>query len=162
MEKNRYIEAVETYGNTVFRVAYQYCGNKSDAEDVTQNTFMKLYQSMKSIEDEEYLKRWLIRVVINEAKNLRMSFWKKNVFSLQESDDSETFEFYKEEHTQLHDAVLNLPPKYRIVVHLYYFEGYSVKEISEILKIKENTIQIQLMRARAKLKEQLKEGWKNE
>ena len=162
MEKNRYIEAVETYGNTVFRVAYQYCGNKSDAEDVTQNTFMKLYQSMKSFEDEECLKRWLIRVVINEAKNLRMSFWKKNVFSLQESDDSETFEFYKEEHTQLHDAVLNLPPKYRIVVHLYYFEGYSVKEISEILKIKENTIQIQLMRARAKLKEQLKEGWKNE
>ena len=162
MEKERYVEAVQSYGNMVFRVAYQYCGNKSDAEDVVQNTFIKLYQSPKKFEDEEYIKRWLIRVAINEAKNLSMSFWKKNMFSLEESDKGESVEFCKEEHTQLHDAIIKLPSKYRIAVHLYYFEEYSVKEIAEILKIKESTVQTQLMRARAKLKEQLKEAWEDE
>ena len=162
MEKQRYIEVVQMYGNTVFRVAYQYCGNKSDAEDVTQNTFLKLYQSTKVFEDEEYLKRWLIRVSINEAKNLCMSFWRKNVFSLEENDDSKTYDFDKEEYTKLHDAIMKLSSRYRIVVHLYYFEDYSVKEISEILKMKETTIQTQLMRAREKLKEQLKEVWEDE
>lgn len=162
MDKNHYVEVVEIYGNTVFRVAYQYCGNKSDAEDITQNVFIKLYQSKKCFEDEEYLKRWLIRVAINEAKNLCMSFWKKNMFSLEDTDKSETYEFSKEEYTKLHDAIQNLLPKYRVVVHLYYFENYSVREISKILKIKETTVQTQLMRARTKLKEQLKEEWEDE
>lgn len=162
MEKNRYVKVVQKYSNTVFRAAYQYCGNKSDAEDVVQNTFIKLYQSSKQFEDEEYLKRWLIRVAINEAKNISMSFWKRNMFSLEESDGNTSYAFSKEEHTQLYDAVMHLPAKYRIVVHLYYFEDYSVKEISEIIKVKETTVQTQLMRARAKLKEALKEAWENE
>ena len=84
------------------------------------------------------------------------------MFSLEESDKGESVEFCKEEHTQLHDAIIKLPSKYRIAVHLYYFEEYSVKEIAEILKIKESTVQTQLMRARAKLKEQLKEAWEDE
>lgn len=162
MERNRYVKIVQKYSDTVFRAAYQYCGNKSDAEDVVQNAFIKLYQSSKQFEDEEYLKRWLIRVAINEAKNISMSFWKRNMFSLEESDGNTSYEFSKEEHTQLYDAVMQLPAKYRIVVHLYYFEDYSVKEISEIIKVKETTVQTQLMRARAKLKEALKEAWENE
>lgn len=72
MERSKYIEAVEMYGNTVYRAAYQYCGNISDAEDVVQDTFVKLFQSHKNFDDAEYLKRWLIRVAINEAKNLSM------------------------------------------------------------------------------------------
>ena len=162
MEKNRYVKVVQKYSNTVFRAAFQYCGNKSDAEDVVQNTFIKLYQSPKNFQDEEYLKRWLIRVAINEAKNISMSFWKRNIFSLEESDGNTSYEFSKEEHTQLYDAVMSLSAKYRIVVYLYYFEDYSVKEISEIIKLKETTVQTQLMRARTKLKEELKEAWENE
>lgn len=162
MERTRYIEAVKTYANMVYRTAYQYCGNKSDAEDVAQNTFIKLLESQKSFEDEEYLKRWLIRVAVNEAKNISMSVWKRRMFSLEEADGNQTYEFESTEDSTLYEAVMQLPAKYRIVVHLYYFEDYSVREIAEILKIKETTVQTQLMRARAKLKEQLKEAWEDE
>jgi len=162
MEKNRYILAVETYGNTVYRAAYQYCGNKSDAEDVVQNTFIKLLQSKKEFESEEYLKRWLIRVAINEAKNISMSFWKKRISSLEEVCIEKSYEFHTDAQSDLYVTVMQLPAKYRIVVHLYYFEDYSTKEISEILKLKETTVQTQLMRARGKLKEMLKEAWKDE
>ena len=162
MDAFKFNAITEQYIDVVYRVTLSYCKNKSDAEDVVQNTFIKLYQSSIGFEEEEYLKRWLIRVAINEAKNLRMSFWKRNMFSLEETDGNETYEFCKEEHTQLHDAVMKLPSKYRIVVHLYYFEDYSVKEIAEIIKVKETTVQTQLMRARTKLKEQLKEAWEDE
>lgn len=167
MERNRYIEAVRAYGNTIFRVAYQYCGNKADAEDIVQNTFLKLLQSEKVFADEEYLKRWLIRVAINDAKNVSISFWKRKVLSIKDMlaeqvDETAVCMFNTEEHQALHEAVMYLPAKYRIVVHLYYFEDYSVKEIAEIINIKETTVQTQLMRARAKLKEQLKEAWKDE
>ncbi|MBQ8519359.1 MAG: sigma-70 family RNA polymerase sigma factor [Agathobacter sp.] len=162
MEKNRYILAVENYSNTVYRAAYQYCGNKSDAEDVVQNTFIKLLQEKKDFESEEYLKRWLIRVAVNEAKNISMSFWKKRISSLEDNQVEKTYEFHSNEQSDLYEAVMHLPAKYRIVVHLYYFEDYSTKEIAEILKIKETTVQTQLMRARGKLKEMLKEAWKDE
>lgn len=162
MERRKYVEAVEGYGNIVYRAAYQYCGNKSDAEDVVQNTFIKLLETKKTFEDEEYLKRWLIRVAVNEAKNLSMSFWKHHTNSLEDFEENATYEFQTNEHSELYKAVMSLPAKYRIVVHLYYFEDYSVKEISDILKIKETTVQTQLMRARMKLKEELKEAWEDE
>lgn len=162
MERNKYIKTVRTYGNTIFRIAYQYCGNKSDAEDIMQNTFLKLLKSEKTFEDEEYLKRWLIRVTINDAKNLRLSFWKRKVSFTEEAGEMEGYSFDVTENKAIHDAVMNLPAKYRVVVHLYYFEEYSIKEISEIINAKETTIQTQLMRARAKLKEQLKEVWEDE
>lgn len=162
MERNKYIEAVRTHGNTIFRIAYQYCGNKSDAEDIMQNTFIKLLQSEKEFEDEAYLKRWLIRVAINDAKNLNLSFWKKRVFSMAEAGEREGYTFDTSEHTAIYDAVMKLPAKYRVVVDLYYFEDYSIKEIADILHVKETTVQTQLMRARKKLKGQLKEVWEDE
>lgn len=152
MERQQYIDVVEKYGNTVYRVAYQYCGNQSDAEDIVQNVFLKLLQLKKSFEDEEYLRRWLIRVAVNEAKNLSMSFWRRRILLLEEQG---SYEMPTDEHSALYEAVMQLPPKYRVVVHLYYFEDYSVREIAGILGIRETTIQTRLMRARAKLKEVL-------
>ncbi|MBR4026217.1 MAG: sigma-70 family RNA polymerase sigma factor [Lachnospiraceae bacterium] len=162
MEQTEYIEAVELYGNTIYRIAYQYCKNKNDAEDIVQNTFIKLFQTTKGFEDKEYLRRWLIRVAINEAKNLRVSFWKKRIFPMQEVKETEVYTFSNEESLTLYDTVMQLPKKYRIVVHLYYYEEYSIKEIADILQMKETTIQTQLMRARKKLKEMLKEAWEDE
>lgn len=162
MERNKYIKTVRTYGNTIFRIAYQYCGNKSDAEDIMQNTFLKLLRSEKTFEDEEYLKRWLIRVTINDAKNLKLSFWKRKVSFTEEAGETKGYSFDVAENKAIYDAVMKLPAKYRVVVHLYYFEEYSIKEISEIINAKETTVQTQLMRARAKLKEQLKEVWEDE
>lgn len=172
MERQQYIGAVEKYGNTVYRVAYQYCGNQSDAEDIVQNVFLKLLQMKKSFADEEYLRRWLIRVAVNEAKNLNMSFWKRQMLPLEWTGNVEfvgqpedamaeaygaegAYELPGREHSELYEAVMALAPKYRIVVHLYYYEDYSVKEIAKLLGIRETTIQTRLMRARAKLKEVL-------
>lgn len=162
VEREKYIEVVERYGNAVYRVAHQYCGNRSDAEDVTQNTFIKLLQLNKKFDTEEYLRRWLFRVAINEAKNLKMSFWKKHMVPLEENEVERPYEFFSGEQSALYEAVMQLPPKYRVVVHLYYFEEYSIKEISEILCIKETTVQTQLMRARGKIKEILQEVWLDE
>lgn len=98
----------------------------------------------------------------NEAKNLCRSFWKKHMVPLETSEAIPFYDFPRQECSDLFDAVTALPYKYRIVVHLYYYEEYSVKEIAEILHIKKTTVQTQLMRARKRLKEKLKEDWQDE
>ena len=161
VEQETYRKIVEKYANIVFRTAYSYCKNRSDAEDIVQNTFLKLLTGTYEFRDEEHLRKWLIRVTVNQAKNLHLSFWKQKVLPLECSEAEPNPQFETEEQSRLFDAVRELPPKYRIVVHLYYYEEYSVKEIAQILKIRETTVQTQLMRARNKLKSRLEE-WQNE
>lgn len=162
MDRLEYIRVVDAYANTVYRIAYSYCKNKSDAEDIVQNVFLKLLQSDVKFQDEEHIRKWLIRVAANETKNLCKSFWKKRMVPLENSNVTPQYQFNSKENSDLYDTVMELPYKYRIVVHLYYYEDYSVKEIAEILNIKETTVQTQLMRARKKLKVKLKEVWQNE
>ena len=162
MKRSVYIKAVDTYAGTLYRIACTYCRQHADAEDIVQTAFMKLYQTETEFQDEEHIKRWLIRVTVNEARNLCKSFWKKNVTSLESSGMIQPYDFPRPEYSDLYDAVLSLPGKYKIVVHLYYYEDYSVKEIAEILSLKETTVQTQLMRARKQLKIKLKEVWQDE
>ena len=162
MKRSVYIKAVDTYAGTLYRIACTYCRQHADAEDIVQTAFMKLYQTETEFQDEEHIKRWLIRVTVNEARNLCSSFWKKNVTSLESSGMIQPYDFPRPEYSDLYDAVLSLPGKYKIVVHLYYYEDYSVKEIAEILPLKETTVQTQLMRARKQLKIKLKEVWQDE
>lgn len=161
MDRVTYKKVVEGYANAVFRVAYSYCKNQSDAEDVMQNTFLKLLQGNYEFCDEEHLRRWLIRVAINEAKNVRVSFWKRKVVPIS-SCEEKVVSFDTLEQSMLFEAVRELTEKYRVVIHLYYYEGYAIKEIADILGIKETTVQTQLMRAREKLKARLGEAWKDE
>ena len=161
MDRVTYKKAVEGYANVVFRVAYSYCKNQSDAEDIMQNTFLKLLQGNYEFCDEDHLKKWLIRVAINEAKNVRASFWKRKVVPIS-SCEEKGVSFDTLEQSMLFEAVRELTEKYRVVIHLYYNEGYAIKEIADILGIKETTVQTQLMRAREKLKERLGEAWKDE
>ena len=126
------------------------------------NMILKLLQYKGEFADGEHAKRWLIRVTVNESKNMCTSFWHKRIVSLEESKSDAEFSFEDEKTSTLYDAVMNLNSKYRIVVHLYYYEGYSIKEISQILHIKETTIQTRLMRARAQLKNKLKGDWLDE
>ena len=162
MEQSQYIKLVSDYGNTIFRVAFSYCKHKGDAEDIVQNVFLKLLQSKQEFQDETHIKKWLIRVAVNEAKNLCTCFWKKRMIPLEDFHLDQSYQFPSQECSDLYAAVMKLPEKYRIVIHLYYYEDYSVREISEILQRKESTIQTQLMRARAKLKTFLKEDWNHE
>lgn len=159
METEIYLALVDDFSGHVYKAALSYCGNQSDAEDVVQNTFLKLLQRKEPFADEEHVKKWLIRVAINESKNMCTSFWRKRIVPLEESESISDTGFATEEQSGLYDAVMQLKEKYRVVIHLYYYEEYSIKEIAQILHIKETTVSTRLMRARAKLKEVLKEDW---
>lgn len=145
---------MERFSTDVFRMAYARTNNKTDAEDITQETFIKYMKEKKPFEDENHVKAWLLRVTINQSINLVTSAWYRKSTAMEEAD---AIAKELEEKSDVYDAVMKLPEKYRVVVHLYYYEGYSVQEISSILKIKETTIKSQLKRARTKLKEMLKE-----
>jgi RNA polymerase sigma-70 factor (ECF subfamily) len=148
------------YIDTVYRVAFNYLKSRADADDVTQNTMLKLYMSDKEFENRSHVKNWLIRVAINECKKMLMSPWRLKTEHLDEY--AETLGFQSSEESDLFHAVMQLPKKYRIVVYLYYYEDYSVKEIASVVGRKASTLQTQLMRARAILKANLQEGWSNE
>ncbi len=158
MDTLHYNEAVNDYINTVYKIAFNYCKNVQDAEDVVQNTYLKLLQYKGDFTDDNHLKRWLIRVAINESKNMCTSFWKKRIVPIDEFYEKQEIVFENKEQSELFEAIMNLSEKNRIVVHLYYYEGYSVKEIAGILKIKETAVQNRLMRARESLKHIIKRG----
>jgi RNA polymerase sigma-70 factor (ECF subfamily) len=108
-------------------------------------------------ENEEHLKAWLLRVAINQAKNVNRSFFRHRIVPLE--DYMETLTFDSGDSENLFLEVMRLPEKYRIVIHLYYYEEYSVRQISQILGISDSNTKIRLARGRAKLKEKLQEEW---
>ena len=150
-------ELVERYQNSLYAVAFNVCKNQQDAEDAVQDTFLQYYNSKKEFESEQHIRAWLIRVAINKAKNMNLSFWRKNKTSLEDYMETLVFETPESEH--LFETVMGLPEKYRIVIHLFYYEDYSVREIGEILKISESNVKVRLSRGRMLLRETLKEEW---
>lgn len=156
--ENRFVmsveEALDYFSTDVFRMAYARTGNKSDAEDITQDTFIKYMKETKPFVDENHVKAWLLRVAINSSKNLVNSAWHRKSTSMEAVD---LMSVEMEEQSDVYHAVLKLPEKYRIVVHLYYYEGYSVEEIAAMLSAKESTVKSWMRRARMKLKDLLKE-----
>lgn len=161
MNLQDYAKAVDTYADSVYRLAYSYTYAKADAEDILQNVFLKLFQSRQSFNSDEHLKQWLIRVAVNECHNLHRSFWKRNIIQMEEIEKSAQ-DFLKDNEIDLHNALLQLPSEYRVIIHMHYYEGYKTKEISKILKVKEATVRTRLARGREKLKELLKEEWEYE
>jgi len=143
-------ESIIKYRPTVFSVAIGYVKSSHDADDIAQNVFLKLYLCKKSFASEEARKAWLIRVTINESKDLLRSAWRKNTCEIDESiiaKENDSFGLY--------EYLKNLKPKYRTVIYLYYYEGYSAKEIAAILKTPQATVLTQLKRARELLKEDI-------
>lgn len=157
MDTQEYERITTKYLDCIYRVAVNGCKNCADAEDVVQNTFIKLWEQERMFQDEEHIKKWLIRVAVNECNSLWRSAWKKRTAYLEEMTQEPVFS--TPERSNLYFAVRDLPQKYRQIVHLYYFEEYSVKEIAGIMKLSETAVQTRLQRARQKLKEILKEAW---
>ncbi len=153
-------DLMNMYKNNVYAAAFNICGNASDAEDVVQDTFLQYYMTHKSFDNEQHIRAWLLRVAINKAKNIQLTFWHRNKMSL--DDYIETLSFETPENKELFEEVMKLPEKYRVVIHLFYYEDYSVKEIAKILRTTESNIKVRLSRGRAKLKDALKEGWEDE
>lgn len=151
---------MEAYKNHLYAVAFNVCKNAEDAEDVIQDTFVQYYTSKKEFENEQHLRAWLLRVAINKAKNVTHTFWRKNKVSLE--DYMEILSFETQESRNLFETVMGLPEKYRITIHLFYYEDYAVNEIAEILNISVSNVKVRLSRGRAMLKEALKEEWDDE
>lgn len=152
-EANR---AIERYADTVRRICMVHLKNYADTEDIFQTVFLKYVLYSEPFENEEHEKAWIIRVTINACKDLLKSFFRSRTTSL--GTLKEAAQVPDTEHSELLDAVLSLPEKYKNVVYLYYYEEYSATEISRILKKNVNTVYTLLTRARHLLKQEL-EGW---
>ena len=154
MTKRAWEEALEHYGDHVYRLALTRTGHVQDAEDVTQNVFLQyanVLEKGQRFESEAHRKAWLLRVTINQSKNLFASAWFRHRAPL-----TEEISFTQEAYSEIYFAVQSLPEKYRTVIHLYYYEGYSVREISELLKKKENTVKSLLKRGREQLRKEIR------
>jgi len=152
-EHQRFAKNIVGYADMVLRIAYQNLKNKTDAEDITQEVFIRLVQT-NAFENEEHIKAWLIRVTINLCKDFRKTAWFRKRTSLTTTD----WLPFSEEQQGLLEELWQLPSKDRNIIYLYYYEGYSVPEIARILHKNENTLSSQLSRAKKKLKCLLVEG----
>ena len=158
LNKNKFLEeTIEKYSNMVYRLAMARTRSVETSEDIYQEVFLRLARKMPEFESEEHKKAWLIKVTINCTKNELNSKFKKYRAELDEKLSFETPERH-----DIYYAVLNLPIKYRTIIHLYYYENYSIKEISKILKVNENTIKSRLSRARGELEKVVRGGMENE
>ena len=153
-------EAFHLFGDRVFSAAYSVCRNRADADDVVQDTFIKYLSMRLDYESAEHIRAWLVRIAINRAKDIAGSFWRRNRVDWEEYMDELPFE--SEENRGLFEAVMRLPDKYRIAIHLFYYEEYSVGEIAKILRLREGTVKSQLSRGRKLLKGMLEEEWSND
>ncbi|MDO4269851.1 MAG: sigma-70 family RNA polymerase sigma factor [Eubacteriales bacterium] len=159
MDEAQFDEIVRRYRDNLFAIAFQYTKNAADADDMTQIALLKCYKAEKPFESEQHIKNWLIRVTINECKRYLVSPWRRYTAPIE--DYAETLGFETPEQSELFAAVMALPQKYRVPVHLYYYEGYSVRETAEALGLRESAVQTRLLRARRKLKEKL-EDWNDD
>ena len=154
LTNERFTCLAQRYIDTVYRVALNYLKSPSDADDITQNVFLKLLQEKKPFDSDEHVKHWLIRVTVNECKNLVSSRWWR-AESIEEYAGQLAFD--NQTQSDLFYMVMALPRKYRLPIYLHYYEGYSTQEIGQMLKLPKNTVCTQLKRGRELLKESLQE-----
>lgn len=149
-EANR---AIDRYADLVRRVCMIHLKNHADTEDIFQTVFLKYVTGTTEFESEEHEKAWFIRVTINACKDLLRSFFRSRTVSL--DDLLEQPDQVPENHREVLEAVLALPDKYRDVVYLHYYEGYTAPEIGTILHKNPNTVYTLLTRARDELRKML-------
>ena len=145
--------AIDRYADTVRRLCMIHLKNYADTEDIFQTVFLKYALSSVAFENEEHERAWIIRVTINACKDLLKSFFRSRTTSLDTLIDQAAPA--APEHREVLEAVLSLPQKYRDVIYLHYYEGYSAPQISKILGKNVNTIYTLLARSRQMLRERL-------
>ena len=154
MTKN-YEDYITKYSATVFRCAYSYVNNRADAEDIMQEVFLKYLVKKPVFNDETHEKAWFLRVTINMCKSYLRSSWLKK---RKEIDDDMRGRAYSENDPELWELVKQLPEKYRVVVELHFVEGYTIKEISAILKKNQSTVGTWLERGKKQLRKAMEDG----
>ncbi|MBR1529617.1 MAG: RNA polymerase sigma factor [Oscillospiraceae bacterium] len=148
---------VEQYKDMLYRTALTMTRSHADAEDIMQEVFLKYFRYAPEFASEEHRKAWLLRVTINESRNLLKSFWKSRRTDLDPADFPQK-QAGSQKNSGVLQAVLQLPEKYRIAVYLYYYEEYSIKEIAGITGRSEAAVAQHLVRGRNKLRKILEKG----
>lgn len=154
--KENAIHAMKAYGDAILRMSYSYLHNLADAEDILQDTLLSLMKANPVFSDADHEKAWLLRVAINLCKNRLKSSWFKRTEILEDYPDEKMSESMSASESIVFDIVNRLAVKYREVIHLFYYEGFSTSEIAGLLRKNESTVRSLLHRAREKLKEDLK------
>lgn len=155
MTEQQFTDAVERYLDMVYRIALNWFRNPADAEDAAQNAMLRLWRTDTEFQGEDHLRHWLVRVTLNECKRMSAHPWRRRTVPLDQCPEPV---FSDPAQQTLYQEVMELPVKYRVPLYLYYYEGYKVDEVGELLGLNASTVQTRLARARAKLKTQLKEG----
>lgn len=144
-------EAYDAYGTAVYRLAMAYLGRHADAEDVTQEVFLKLFSKAPAFRDGEHEKRWLLRVTANLCRD-QLRSPRYNTLALEDDYPMREPELFG-----VADAIVRLPETYKAVIHLHYYEGYSVAEVAMILHLSTSAVKMRLKRGRELLKFELEE-----
>ena len=161
MTENDFIYAVKRNSQRLYLIALSFTKSTNDAEDIIQNVFLKLWKYTEDFANEEHRDKWLTAVCVNESKNYIKSFF-RNHLNIDDTEIVSPESFDTSRQRDLFNAVMELPKKERTVVHLFYYEDLPVKDIAQVLKIKESAVKTRLSRARNKLKERLGDDWINE
>lgn len=151
-------QVINTYSDMIYRLAHANMKSSSNADDIYQEVFLRYIKSLKkglTFESEEHRKAWFIKVTINCCKSMKTSAWFRRTVPLEENL-SESYDREIDEKIDFHEALMQIPQKYRSVIHLFYYEQLSIEQISTILDVKPSTVRTQLVRARALLKDILK------
>lgn len=151
-KEHDFAKVYETYVNDIYRLCFSFMKNHMDAEDAVQETFLKYYHMEGTFADETHKKAWLIVTASNYCKDMLKHWWnrRKNLDEYRETAGEEGSEA-----DEMMSLILQLPYKYKMVIYLYYYEGYNSREIAKLLKKPESTIRTYLQKAKKRLKNEL-------
>lgn len=156
-ERQHFCELYETHYEMVYRVCFSFMKNVADTEDAVAETFLKLMSHMSDMKNERHLKGWLVVTASNFCKNQLKHWWRKNKTTMDEAHPKGVAEpVYVPNETM--EAIMNLPPRYKSEIYLYYYEGYNSGEIGEMLGRSASGVRNDLQKARKLLKEELQNG----
>lgn len=147
LTEEQFIEAYSRQVSTVYRVCYSFMKTRSDAEDMVQETFLRLLSARPRFENERHEKAWLVVTASNLCKDSLKKWWRKN----ENIDDFGEIPAEEPEEDSILECILRLPADYKDAVYLYYYEGYTTVEIARHLKCPEATVRSRLSRARKQL-----------
>ncbi len=153
-ESNWLEEQIRAYENTLYRAALAMLGDPQEAEDVVQDTFLRLWEKAPVLESPAHERAWLLKVTVNSCKSRLRAPWRRRTVPLLDS-----YPAANPEEQVLLEVIQSLPPKDRTVLHLYYYEGYQTAEIAAMTGWREGTVRSRLARARDRLRQLLKGEW---
>ena len=161
MTDDDFMQAVNRNNQRLFLIALSFTKNPHDSEDIIQNVFLKLWKYPKRFSGDAHIDKWLTIVCVNESKNyIKLPF--RYHHDIDDYDFISNVGFDNSAQIDLYNAVMNLSKKERAVIHLFYYENLSIKDIAKMLKIKESSVKTRLSRARVKIKKQLGDAWIDE